>query len=843
VTAALCLVHSAPAQAPKRIYLANDDHTDYMWTADEATYRAAFLEMLDYYLALVDATTNQPPEFQSRWNCDGHFWLSTYEQNRTPAQFQHLIERIHSGHLSAPLNPLAVVFGGTPAEAVIRSAYYPGLLERRYNLRFPLAYAMENQTLPYGLGAVWAGCGAKYSWRGICGCASKVPDNSSARPCEIYNWLGPDGSKLLLKWNSLHNNESIGGYAEARAPANVVDYVDRNATFTARYPYRVIGAFGKGWDDLKTLTNEFITVATTQTTANRLVRVSNEIDFFEDFEQTYTNVPSFNACFGNEWELYVASLAEVSARVKRATEKLRAAEAMATLVSRQRPGVWTNYTAARNLAHLNLGLYFEHDWTGDGPVARSARAAWQRKIAGEIENYVDPLHVEAASALGGMIGRSSTNFEFYAFNPLGWTRSDAADLAWSDPSAVHVLDLAAGTETPSQFVTNGLQRFLRVLAQDVPAVGYKVFAVIPGPGGHFAPAASVTSSNIIENEFHRVTVAGNGAITSWKDPTRNHREFARDLGGKTLNDLGAGAGTVTLEEAGPVTVTLLATATGPLAHQTRVTLLRGSPRLAIRNEITQNFGNLQTWSFGFNLPTPDVWHEEVGAVIHARLLSEGGHYATNHARYDWLTLNHFADLSSDDVGVTLANADCYYFRLGNSTVTSLDTNTAQISVLAGGQVDGAGLGMLDQGGDTNFIQRFALQTHNAYDPAAAMRFALEFQNPLVCGPVTGGPGYPARSFSFLTNHNSNVLLWALKPAEEGIGDGIIARVWNLSTAATNFSLALAQPMNRARRVTHIETDLGPAALTNSILSAPINPQQLLTFRLQLAPEPRALRGQ
>jgi hypothetical protein len=50
-------------------------------------------------------------------------------------------------------------------------------------------------------------------------------------------------------------------------------------------------------------------------------------------------------------------------------------------------------------------------------------------------------------------------------------------------------------------------------------------------------------------------------------------------------------------------------------------------------------------------------------------------------------------------------------------------------------------------------------------------------------------------------------------------------------------------MNRARRVTHIETDLGPASLTNSTLSAPINPQQMLTFRLQLAPEPRALRGQ
>ena len=34
----------ASAQKAKRIYLAPDDHTDYMWTADEAAYRDAFVE-------------------------------------------------------------------------------------------------------------------------------------------------------------------------------------------------------------------------------------------------------------------------------------------------------------------------------------------------------------------------------------------------------------------------------------------------------------------------------------------------------------------------------------------------------------------------------------------------------------------------------------------------------------------------------------------------------------------------------------------------------------------------------------------------------------------------------
>ena len=54
------------------------------------------------------------------------------------------------------------------------------------------------------------------------------------------------------------------------------------------------------------------------------------------------------------------------------------------------------------------------------------------------------------------------------------------------------------------------------------------------------------------------------------------------------------------------------------------------------------------------------------------------------------------------------------------------------------QVDGTSLGIQFQGGDSRFLNRYALRTHGAYDPAAAMRFALEHQNPLVAARVTGG---------------------------------------------------------------------------------------------------------
>ena len=72
LTFALCLPGlAAIAAEPKHIYLANDDHTDYMWTADAETYNAVFVDMLDYYLRLADDTAGNPAPYQSRFNADG----------------------------------------------------------------------------------------------------------------------------------------------------------------------------------------------------------------------------------------------------------------------------------------------------------------------------------------------------------------------------------------------------------------------------------------------------------------------------------------------------------------------------------------------------------------------------------------------------------------------------------------------------------------------------------------------------------------------------------------------------------------------------------------------------
>lgn len=836
-------------QDTKRIYLAPDDHTDLFWSADLETYKASFLEMIDYYLDLADATSDEPEAFQSRWNCDGSYWMWIYEKNRTPEEFERLIERIRDGHITVPLQALSVLLGGAPVEAIIRGMYYPGKIERKYGLRFHLAYAMENHTLPFGLSSVFAGCGASYSWHGVCHCDTKL-FGSKNRQRDIYWWQGADGRRLLLKWNSLLvNNEHMGGYAEARDPAAIVDFVDSDPEFIARYPYSVIGAFGKGWDDVKTLTDEFVTVAKQKTTDTRQVIVSNEVDFFEDFKSVYSDaIPTFSGSFGNEWDLYFAAIAELSARVKRATERLRGAEAMATLVALMDPSFLNGREEARDQAWMNFGLFWEHcvGMVGRAGQIVQQRLDWQRTLVEEIEEYIGRLQRDSISRLGRMIKNRSANPRFFVFNPLSWARSDYADLPVEATKPVHVVHVQTGEEVPHQFVYLNGKPYVRIWAENIPPVGYSIFEIRDGAGSRSFENAAVIQTNRIETNHYILTVAENGAITRWTDKRNGNREWVRIFDGRSINDLGPSEGRFEVESNGPVSASLVVYANDPLNHVTRITVFRGSDRIEIDNEIVENFvqeniDDVPTWHFGFNIDSPDVWHEEVGSIIRAKKIVDGGHYADSKGRCDWLTLNHFADIHNDTGGVTLSNADCYFMKLGNSTVDDIDTRTSQISVLVGGRVVNDLKGYLDQAGDDYFLQRFALRSHNQYNPVNSMRFALEHQNPLLTGFVDGsGDRYPADSYSLLTIDNPNVLLWSLKAAEDGIDRGLSARIWNVSPEQENFSISFPSYfVEGATYTTHIETPLAEATIVDNALSDSIHASRIDTYLLKISPKAQA----
>jgi len=841
----------------KRLYIANDDHTDYMWTADESKYDSAFLRMLDYYLLQIDSTKANQPDYQARFNTDGSIWLQAYEKYRTPAQFKKLMDAIKSGHISSPLNMLVSCYGAQPAEAVIRGMYYAGQLERKYNLRFTMAGSMENNTLPLGLASLWAGSGAKYSWKGIGGYGSQMSyEMRKTRKHQMYRYNGLDSSGVLMKWYAYNEQKTapLGGYAECRLVikykdvekdlGNVINTLDHfcdTITQGSTYPYNVGGAFGFGHDDLETLiSNPFINAARNGTNENRKVRVSNEEDFFIDFEKSYPKVPAQSVTYGNEWDLLSASMNEITAKVRRSTEKLRAAEALATIVSLKDKHFMDQFSTAKNLAWNTYGVYYEHNWTADGPVNRNVRADWQTNMQQNLSSYVDALYNQSVSKLGSQLSKSA-NATFFVFNPLSWVRNDFADIEYQGSEPINIIDKTTGAAVKSQVIHKGGKKYVRIQAQDIPSVGYRVFEMVKGSAVNL-PDAATFQDGYFSNAYYKLKLTKSGVISELFDLKNGNRQLVKMHDGKFVNDLGStdleDGAELMVENAGPVSVTLKAVSTNPMLHTVRVTLFANSSRIDIEDSIQANFGGVQSWAFSFDLDNPTTRHEELGAILTAKLETRNGHYAKDNARYDWQTFNHFANVSEADYGITLSNVDCSFFKLGNSSLDSLWEQASQIYALAGGNIDkkvedGGILGILNQHGNKDFLYNFSLTTHQVgFDPLQAMKFSLEHQNPLVCGTITGASNAEStNSYSLLSVKDPSVVLWSIKPSEEGMQNGLITRFWNLDAKEKNTDITLSASIKQAWKTSHIETNEEKLKPSRKVLTVGYKPHQIRTFRL------------
>jgi alpha-mannosidase len=813
----------------KRLYMGNDTHTDLMYNGTEDKWYENNQKMADFYLKLGEETKNEPPEARSKWNYDVAWTVYMLEKKTAPEYFKRIIAQIKNDQASVPYNFTLPVYGCSNIESVIRSFYYGGYLQRKYDIDVSLAVCQENATIPLGLASVWAGCGAKYSWKGVCNCATKT-NTKGTRKNEIYWYTGLDSSKILMKWYSNYGwNAELGGYAELLEPTVAVIQMD-TLCGSKRYPYNIAAAFGKGWDNMVNYSFDLQWGINHRTRPGTKLILSNEVDFFKDFEKNYGSVlPAVTEAYGNEWDLLPASLAKVSGEIKTNIEQLRNAEALAAIAAVYEPGVFDKLKKLKEDFLYAISVYNAHGWTIDGPVKREEFAAWIRLQQQRMQQYVTTLLQEAIKNIGSKIIKTGNEKNIFVFNALNWERTDIADILLNDETPFSVKDVGSNKIVASQIIEKEGKKFIRFLAEKIPSAGYKVYSLLPIIKQVNQNIFAQYNDGKIETPFYKITVTKNGSITSLIDKKAN-KEYVKDV----LNYPGAGGkengDAIILENNGPVSVSLRCSSGEGLKHSTLITLFKNLPRVEINNTIQQNFSDVQHWKYNFNIANADTWHEEVGAVIKAKTIAAGGHYANQNARYDYLSLNHFVQVGNKNEGITLSNLECLFMKLGNSTPEKLDGNSSEINILIGGQVDkDKNLGMYNQGGDSVFVQSFALlPRQGSFSKTHSMKFALEHQNPLVTGIVTGGSILPADKFSFFSNTNPDVLLWSLKPGEES---GTTLRFWNMGDKAVSVNTSFTKNLLKATEATHVETDISNAPVKNKQLPIQFRLQQMKTCRV------------
>ncbi len=164
---------------------------------------------------------------------------------------------------------------------------------------------------------------------------------------------------------------------------------------------------------------------------------------------------------------------------------------------------------------------------GSGIHINYVDAARKYAVASRIDR--DIIHM----GLNDIASRvKSDGVSVLVFNPLSWTRTDEVEFEAQFPtpgtgaSAIDPDGKALPLEVLSADPQTGRMR-LRLLAENIPATGYKLVRLVPQANSPAAKPALIATADSLENEFIRLKVdPTTGCITSLVDKSSNTEALA-----------------------------------------------------------------------------------------------------------------------------------------------------------------------------------------------------------------------------------------------------------------------------------------------------------------------------
>jgi alpha-mannosidase len=432
------------------------------------------------------------------------------------------------------------------------------------------------------------------------------------------------------------------------------------------------------------------------------------------------------------------------------------------------------------------------------------------------------------------------------YNPVSWARSGEV--------TVHVLTgKSALSATGAQVVemkpgdkTNFADVKLHVL--HVPALGYKVVWIHNADGikgaaerdEHPVSAKELGDSIVLENEVLRVAVnKQSGCITSLFEKKSNFEALASGACGNQLQffkdtpkDYDAwniDPGTLdvppmTIEQAD--SVELLKTAEPTI----RVTSHRDN------SKYVQTIG-LSADGDEVNIDNQFDWHESHILLKAAFPLAASGPFATYEIPYgtierpttrnnSWekaqfeVPAQRWADLGDGKHGFSLINES----KFGYDAVGNL----LRLTLLRSPKWPDPDADM----GHHHF--HYALYPHaGTWKDALTIRHGWEYNYPLTAVATTAHSGTLPASHSFVSATPDNVVLTAVKKAEDA--NGLIMRVYEWAGKDATVVFHVPPGATSATVTNMMETPEGsPLAVTGDVVKAPIHPYEILTVRVDYA---------
>jgi alpha-mannosidase len=453
----------------------------------------------------------------------------------------------------------------------------------------------------------------------------------------------------------------------------------------------------------------------------------------------------------------------------------------------------------------------------------------------------DEISAGAQALVNEQVDTEGEGVPVVVYNPLGWERSGTVHLNLQMPGT-HVSGVMVVNPSshdigilPEQETIDAKTNVadLTVNVSNVPALGYRVYRVVPVSGGQDRHVVAADQGNVIALGYKGLQLAvdkQSGCIASLKldgyemlasGPCGNQLQFFED----TPRDY----------DAWNIDPGTLDVAPATIAKADSVELV-GKDAIRVKSH-RQNSKFVQTISLKGDMVDIDNeidWHESHVLLKAAFPLAASGPFATYEIPYGTIdrptTRNNswekaqfevpamrWADLGDGKHGLSVINDTKYgYDAVGN---------TLRLTLLRSPKWPDPDADM----GHHHF--HYALYPHaGTWKDALTVRHGYEYNYPLTAVVTTAHAGSLPAEHSFASVTPENVVLTAVKKAEDA--KGLIFRVYEWAGKDATAEFHVPAGATGATVTNLMETPEGaPLEVKGDVVKAPIHPYEILTIRV------------
>jgi alpha-mannosidase len=456
-----------------------------------------------------------------RFSMDGEWPLEQFLKTRSAAEQQRVITAIQKQQLYVPAQYANLLTGFPTAETLIRSLYPSANLNREYKTPFNYANITDVPSYSWSYASILASAGIKEFVAGANNHRAPVLMQGHLNEHSPFWWIAPDGQKILfwyahpyLQLSYLFGLPPILEPGEDTVPLFLQQYEHPDYRASAAM---IFGTQPENYD----LYPEQAMLADKWNTkwAYPRIEYSGFYDALESIRQQFgDNIPTYSGDGGPYWELGIGSDAYFAAMERVSESRGPSAEKLLTIASLINPRIAVDKAALDDMWR-NMLLMDEHTWGAANSVIdpESSEATSQLEVKDSFpvraQAAVDSLMKAGMATLADFIPVGANSL--IVFNTLNWSRSGAVEFDLSKRQ--ELADPASGSVVSLQLVREENElNHVRFVAQDVPAMGYKVYQIRDAIAPLTRPAP--LQSTILESPYYRVELdPASGAVRSIYD--------------------------------------------------------------------------------------------------------------------------------------------------------------------------------------------------------------------------------------------------------------------------------------------------------------------------------------